>query len=135
MGGNNSKGTELEVFKEKKARLNLALVGSLFSESPQTTKTLLKQITRQKRLSGTYYASLNKRLNNLLELGIIGKAKPKANEPTPQAFELRPKGYLAFFLHSYSMQQILDLATDAQAAQILLALLNVVLDENGKNDF
>ncbi len=135
MGGSNSKGTELEVFKDKKARLNLALLSSLFSESPQTTKTLLKQITRQKRLSGTYYASLNKRLNNLMELGYVGKAKPKANEPTPQAYELRSKGFLAFFLHSYSIQQILDLATDAQASQILLALLNVVLEENDKNDF
>ena len=134
MGGNSSKGTELEVFKDRKARLNLALIRSLFSESPQTTKTLLKQITRQKRLSGTYYASLNKRLNNLMELGYVGKAKPKANEPNAQAYELLPKGYLAFFLHSYSMQEILDRATDAQTAHILLVLLNVVLDENDKND-
>lgn len=131
MARKKGKGTELEVFSDKAARVNVAIFGTLVKEKPQTTKQLLKQISKQKGLEETYYASLTKRLHCLQETGYIGEAQPAQTGSKSQAsYELRIKAYLAMFLKENSMQDILDKATDTQAAFSLLALINALLSDN-----
>ena len=129
MARKKGKTTELEVFTGRAARANLAIFKALAKQSPQTIKELRKQIIKQKGLQETYYASLTKRLHYLQETGYIAQAKSTEAGFKAQGYELRVKAYLATFLDAYSMQDILDQATDTQLAQIQLALLNVVLAE------
>lgn len=128
-----NKGTDLDVFRGKAARANLAIFEALAKESPRNIKQIRKQISKQKRLQELYYASLTKRLNCLKETRYVAEAETtqESAKAKAQAYELKMKAYLALFLNSYSMQEILDKATDAQAAQILLILLDVVLSEKG----
>ena len=123
-----SKGTELDVFQDRAARANSAIFEVLAKESPQTIKQLLKKISKYEGLEETYYASLTKRLRNLQETGFIRETKP-VQKGSPVSYELCVKAVLAMFLKETSMQDILDRATEKQAAHILLALLNVFTDE------
>ena len=56
-------------------------------------------------------------------------AKPTGEGAKTQTYELTIKAYLAAFLKENSMQDILDQATDTQAAFLLLTLLNVSLHD------
>jgi DNA-binding HxlR family transcriptional regulator len=123
-----SKGTELEVFTDRAARANAAIFEVLAKESPQTIKQLLKKITKYAGLEETYYASLTKRLRNLNETGFIEEIKPN-QKGAPASYRLCVKAILAMFLKENSIQDILNQATDQQAAHILLTLLNVVLTQ------
>jgi hypothetical protein len=130
---NNGKGTELHVFLDRAARANSAIFDLFAKESPQNIKQLLKQLSKYEGLEEIYYASLTKRLHRLQEAGYIGEAKPAQEDAKGQtSYELRMKAYLAMFLKEHRMQDILDQATDTQAACILLALLNVFLPEKEK---
>ncbi len=121
------KGTELEVFSDRAARANVAVFDALVKDSPQNIKQLLKRISRYEGLEETYYASLTKRLHSLQQTGYIGEAKLELEgAKSLVSYELRTKAYLAMFLKENSIQDIIDQATDTQAANILLALLNVL---------
>lgn len=121
-------GTELDVFQDRAARANAAIFQVLAKESPQTIKQILKKITRYEGLEETYYASLTKRLHNLTETGFIEEIKPK-QKGAPISYRLCTRAILAMFLKENSMQDILNRATDTQAAHVLLALLNVLSPE------
>ena len=125
-----AKGTKLRVFSDRAGRANAAIFGVLAKEGPQNIKKILKQISKCEGLEETYYASLTKRLNSLQDTGYVGEAKTTQKGARGQKnYELRIKAYLAMFLKENSMQDILYLATDKQAAILLLALLNVFQDE------
>jgi hypothetical protein len=119
------KGTELDVFSDRAGRANAAIFDALAKESPQTIKQLLKKITKYEGLEETYYASLTKRLRNLTETGLIEEIKPN-RKGAPASYKLSVKAMLAMFLKENSIQDIIDQASDAQAAYILLAMLNVI---------
>jgi len=121
-------GTELDVFHDRAARANAAIFEVLAKESPQTIKQIHKKITRYEGLQETYYASLTKRLRNLTEKGFIEEIKPD-RKGAPASYRLRVKAVLAMFLKENSLQNILDQATERQAAYILLTLLNVASSE------
>jgi len=124
------KKIDLAVFSDRAARANAAILEVLAKESPQTIKQLLKKISKYEGLEETYYASLTKRLHVLQETGYIKETKStRKNAKEQTRYELRTKALLAMFLKENSMQYLPDLATDKQAAIILLALLNVFQDE------
>ena len=128
MARKNSRGTELDVFSGRAGRANAAIFDALVRESPQTIKQLLKKITKYEGLEETYYASLTKRLHNLMETGFIQEIKT-GQKGTLARYQLCIKSILNMFLKENSMQDILDQATDTQSAYILLALLNVIFTE------
>lgn len=129
------KGTELDVFSDRAARANSAIFDMLAKERPKTIKQILKQISKYEGLEETYYASLTKRLNSLQEAGYVGEVKTAEEDSKGQkSYELGIKAYLAMFLKENSVQDIIDQATDAQAAYILLALLNVFSQEKDQNE-
>jgi len=125
---NHGKGTELDVFKDRAGRANLAIFEVLAKTSPQNIKQILKQISRYKGLEETYYASLTKRLHNLTESGFIEETK-QTQKGAPATYRLCIKAYLAMLLKENSIQDIINQATETQAANILLALLNVLSPE------
>jgi len=119
-----SKGTDLEVFSGREASRNLAIFEILANSDPQTIPQLQKQICKRKELSGTYYASISKRIHCLEETGYIRQAKPATEGTKAATYELRIKAYLATFLKYSSIEDLLSQVIDAQAAMILLALIN-----------
>jgi len=126
-GKNKSNGTVLEVFQGRAGRTNAAIFDLLAQESPQTIKQILKKITKYEGLEETYYASLTKRLRNLTETGFIEEIKPN-QKGAPANYRLCVKAVLEMFLKENRIQDILNRATDRQAAHMLLALLNVFSD-------
>jgi hypothetical protein len=65
-----------------------------------------------------------------MESGYVKEAKPAAEGSNRQVnYELRMKAHPARFLNENSMQEIIDQATDTQAAIILLSLLNVLFPQ------
>jgi len=127
------KGTDLDVFSDRAGRANAAIFEALARESPQTIKQLLKKITKYEGLEETYYASLTKRLHNLTESGFIEEIK-STQKGVPASYRLCIKAILAMFLKGNSMQDILDQATDTQAAMILLALINAVSSKKAQDN-
>jgi len=125
-------GTELDVFQDRAARANAAIFEVLAKESPQTIKQILKKIVKYEGLEETYFASLNKRLGNLVEIGLIEEIKPN-KKGAPASYRLCVKAFLAMVLEDNSMQDIFSKATEKGAAHILLAFLNVLLNQKDSN--
>ncbi len=119
------------MFSGRAGRANAAIFEVLAKESPQTTKQILKKITKYEGLQETYYASLTKRLRNLVEIGLIEEIKPD-QKGAPASYKLCVKAVLAMVLEENSMQSIFNKATNNQAAHILLTVLNVLLPEKDK---
>jgi hypothetical protein len=126
------KGTELDVFSGRAGRANAAIFDALAKGSPQTIKQILKKITKYEGLEETYYASLTKRLHNLLETGLIEEIKP-SRKGAPASYKLCVKSILAMVLEENRMQDIFNQATNNQAAHILIAVLNVLLSKKDSN--
>ena len=124
-----SRGTALKVTRGKAARANLAIFSTLARENSLTVKQLQKRVSKYKGLDETYYASLTKRLHCLEDTAYVKKTKSTKEGIEAQTYDLRIKAYLAMLLNENSMQDIIDQATDKQAAFILLALLNVLMPD------
>jgi DNA-directed RNA polymerase len=119
-------GSELSVFMGVEAKLNLAIFLILaVSDYPLKITELLKLLSKQKEVSGTYYASLTKRLRCLVNDEYLKENKVGSEVAT---YQLTNKALLAMFLDSNNMQEILDKASEKKRAFLLLALANSVLE-------
>lgn len=116
--------SELSVFKGREARLNLAIFIALALLGPLTITGIQKQVSKQKGLEGTYYASLTKRLRCLDANGYITGLEQKTNRKA-LTYQITNKAYLAMFFYENSLQEILNQATENEAAFLLLNLLNI----------
>jgi len=121
------------VFQDRAARANDAIFSVLAKESPLTIKQILKKISKYEGLEETYYASLTKRLRNLTETGFIKEIAPE-KKGAPASYQLCIKAYLAMFLKENSIQDLLNQASEQQAAIILLALLNVLQNQKEQTE-
>ena len=116
-------GSELSVFKGREGKLNFAIFLILALSDPLKIKELQKQLSKNPHLEGTYYASLTKRLHCLVDEEYLKENKVGRQAAT---YQLTNKALLAVFLDSYSMQEILDKASQKKRALLLLALVNSV---------
>jgi DNA-binding Lrp family transcriptional regulator len=73
MARKKSKGTELSVFKGRKAKLNRAIMQILTQNSPQTIYDIRKQILQTRNLKTTRYANVNTRVKALEKDGYLRK--------------------------------------------------------------
>jgi predicted transcriptional regulator len=129
------KGTELSVFKGREARLNRAIFETLASERPQNISSLQKRLNKQKGLGGTYYASLNKRIRSLENSGFVSQSpKPEEGGSKAAIYELRPKAFLASFLDSISIEELLSNITDTNASILLLSLIRAISVDGENNE-
>ena len=116
-------GSELSVFKGREAKLNLAIFFILALSDPLNINELQKQVSKQRKLGGTYYASLTKRLRCLVADEYL-KENKVGN--TASTYQLTNKAYLAIFLRSNNIQDVLDKASEQKRAFLLLVLVNAV---------
>jgi hypothetical protein len=116
-------GSELSVFKGREAKLNLAIFFILALSDPLTITELQKQVSKDRKLEGTYYASLTKRLRALVDDEYLKENKIGSKAAT---YQLSNKAYLAMFLDSNSIQEILDKASEKRRAFLLLTLINSI---------
>jgi hypothetical protein len=114
------KGSELSVFKGREAKLNIAIFFILALSDPLNINELQKQVSKQRNLGGTYYASLTKRLRCLVADEYLKENKVGNKAAT---YQLTNKAYLAIFLGSNYMQEILDKASEKKRALLLLAFI------------
>ncbi len=108
-------GSELSVFKGREARLNLAIFIALALLGQLTINELQKQVSKQKGLAGTYYASLTKRLRCLVTDEYIKEVQPKTGARAA-TYQLTNKACLAIFFNSNALQEILDNSTESRRA-------------------
>jgi len=129
-------GSKLSVFKGRKASLNRAIFVILDKEGPKTVIEIQKQLSKQKNLEGTYYASVNKRIHCLEKAGYIKPALNKTAQPTSKAiiYELRAKAYLATFINKKSAEELLNKVTDKDATIILSDLVHAFLTSNREQE-
>jgi Fe2+ or Zn2+ uptake regulation protein len=117
------------VFKGREAKLNRAIFQALATKSPQTAYGMHKQVTKGKGLKHTRYATVNKRMRNLEELGYIRKVAFKETKAGFEAaiYEITTKAYLAILLNSVDLEKMLVLIDEADATEILVSLLSKTL--------
>ncbi len=119
-------GSELSVFMGVEAKLNLAIFLILaVSDYPLKITELLKLLSKQREFSGTYYASLTKRLHCLVNEQYLKEKKVGSEAAT---YQLTNKALLAVFLDSNNMQEIFDKASEKKRAFLLLVLADSVLE-------
>lgn len=127
MARKKKKGTEFSVFKGREARLNRAIFRVLAKEEPQTTRELRKKIIQTKGMRHTSYSTVNKRVRSLEQAGFLRKAAMKERlGGITNYYELRPKAYLATFLNSTNLEDLLMRFEDASALAVLGTLINAM---------
>jgi hypothetical protein len=116
-------GSKLSVFKGREASLNRAIFAILAKEGPKTIIELQRQLSKQKGLQGTYYASINKRIHCLEEAGYVSPMQTSQQALKAVLYELRPKALLATFMSKKSPEEVLNQITDKDAIIILSDLI------------
>ena len=121
----NRKTGRISFFKGREARLNRAIIQVLGAEEPQTTRQVRKKITQIRGMKHTSYSTVNKRVRSLERSGYLRKAavKERAGGIT-NYYELRPKAFLAFFLNSTRMEDLVGQVNDTTALTLLGAIIN-----------
>lgn len=134
MAGKKCKGTELDVFKGREARLNRAIFFVIAKEGPQTIYNIHKLIRTQTRLRRTYYANVNKRVRALEQssyLRILNKQKTKAGFEA-SVYEISQRAYLALLINSVDMNDILVKLDEGNSSEILAILLSSLMGHERK---
>jgi len=118
------KNTRLSVFKGREARLNHAIFQILSLKGPQTIYDVHRQVRVHRGLRYIRYASVNKRVRALEELGYVKKIGAKKTKAGFEAsiYELCAKAYLAILLNSINLEDLLAQVNEATASAILGAL-------------
>ncbi len=129
MARKKSKGTELSVFKGREAKLNRAIFQVLAINEPQTTRSLRKAITQIKGMKNTSYSTVNKRVRILEQKGYLKRVEVRERiGGLTNYYELRPKAYLASFLSSKNLGEIIGRINDTGALSLLGILFTVIND-------
>lgn len=111
----------LSVFKGREAKLNRAIFQTLALHGPQTIYDIHKRIRTTREFRSVKYASINKRVRALRESDYLRIAGTKVTQAGPETslHELAIKAYLATFLSSITMEDLLSKLVKADAEEIL----------------
>jgi predicted transcriptional regulator len=121
-----NKATELEVFKGREAKLNLAIFLVLGYKEPQTTREICKKVNQVKGRKHFSYSTVNRRVRSLEEQLYIKKTEVKQRlGGITNYYELRPKAHLAKFLNSTNMNNMIEQVNDETAVTLLGAFFTV----------
>jgi hypothetical protein len=118
------KNTRLSVFKGREARLNRAIFQSLALKGAQTIYDIHKHVRTFRGLRYTYYGNVNKRVRALQQLGYIKEVRVKSTKAGFEAveYELTIRTYLALFLDSVSIEDLLNRMDEDLASEVLAAI-------------
>jgi DNA-binding PadR family transcriptional regulator len=122
-----SKGTELSVFKGREAKLNRAIFQALALKGPQTIYDIHKRLGKTRGLRYTHYGNANKRVRDLQSKGYVKEARAKSTKAGFEAieYELTSKAYLALVFDSLKPEDLLDLASEEVASEILAIIVTL----------
>jgi len=118
------KRAELSVFKGREAKLNHAIFHILALKGPQTIYDIHKIVKTRRRLRHVRYASVNKRVRALQELGYIKKTGAKKTKAGFKAsiYELTARAYLALLLNSTNLEELVMRVDESTASAIIAAI-------------
>jgi DNA-binding MarR family transcriptional regulator len=104
--------------------INKAIFHVLALKGPLTIYDIHKEVKSQIGLRGIRYASVNKRVRFLEELGYVEKIGIKKTKAGFQAsiYELTTKAYLAILFNSINLEDLLIQVNEATASAILGAM-------------
>ena len=125
MARKKCKGTELNVFKGREAKLNRAIFQTLAMTGPQTIYDLHKNFRTQKELKKIHYGNVNKRVRALEKIGYVRVDKIQKTKSGFDAtvYELSVKTYLALVLNADSLENLLNNISENAALEILSAIV------------
>ena len=105
MARRKDKRGRLSVFKGRAARLNKAIFRILALKDPLTIYDIHKEAKAQKGLGHIRYASINKRVRSLEELGYVNKIGVKKTKAGFEAstYELTTRACLAMLLNTINL--------------------------------
>ena len=112
------------MFKGREARLNRAIFQSLALKGAQTIYDIHKHVRTFRGLRYTYYGNVNKRVRALQQLGYIKEVRVKSTKAGFEAveYELTIRTYLALFLDSVSIEDLLNRMDEDLASEVLAAI-------------
>jgi DNA-binding Lrp family transcriptional regulator len=118
----------ISVFKGREARLNKAIFHILALKGPLTIYDIHKEVKAQKGLRYSRYASVNKRVRSLEELGYIQKIGVKKTKAGFEAsiYELSVRAYLAILFNSINPDDLL-MRVDESTASAILATIKYIM--------
>ena len=121
MAKRKRKTGRISVFKGREVQLNRAIFQVLAVKGPQTIYDIHKIVKTRRRLRHVRYASVNKRVRSLEELGYIKKIGVKKTKAGFEAsiYELTARAYLALLLNSINLDELVMRADEATASAIL----------------
>ena len=124
MPSQKRKTSSVSVFKGIEAKLNKAIFQILALRGPLTAYEIHKQVKARRKLQHTRYASVNRRVRSLDELGYVKRTGVKRTKAGFEAtiYELTIKAYLALLLNSVDLEELLMRLDEATASAILATI-------------
>ena len=115
----------ISVFKGREAKLNRVIFHILALKGPLTIYDIHKEVKARRRLWRTRYASVNKRVRSLAEVGFLKKIGVKKTKAGFKAsiYELTARAYLAIMLNSTNLDKLVMRVDEATALAILAAVI------------
>lgn len=115
------------VFKGREAKHNYAIFQILALKGPLTIYDIHKEVKTLRAFRYVRYASVNKRVRSLEELGYIGKIGVKKTKAGFEAsrYELTARAYLAILLSQIDLDRFVEEAGDEAVLSALAALSSV----------
>jgi len=122
------RNTRLSVFKGREAKLNRAVFQSLALKGAQTIYDIHKHVRTFRGLKYTYYGNVNKRERALQQLGYVKEVRVKSTKAGFEAteYELATRTYLALFLDSISIEDLLNRMDEDVTSEILAAIASLM---------
>jgi len=122
------KSSSLSVFKGREAKLNKAIFHILALKGPQTIYDIHKEAKTRRGLRHIRYATINKRVRALEELGYIKKIGFKKTKAGFKAtiYELSARAYLAMTLNAINLEDLVMQAEEPTALAILGYLIDAL---------
>jgi DNA-binding PadR family transcriptional regulator len=114
----------ISVFKGREAKLNRAIFHILALKGPLTIYDVHKEVKARRGFRRIRYASVNKRVRSLEELGFIKRISVKRTKAGFEAsiYKLTIQAYLAILLESVNLEDLLKRVDEATASAILATI-------------
>ena len=123
---------KLGVFKGRGAVRTLAIFRILVDTGPLSIGDIQRKLKRIRSIETTYYASLYKRIHALVHAGYIEEVKPATDQAVGFKvcrYDVCTKFYVAYYLNGKSLEEIIRILNEPNAAIILAELINAEIAE------
>lgn len=121
---------KLSVFKGREAKLNRAILLTLFQDSPLVVYDITKQVKKQKGFKSTKYTNVNRRVRALMQQGyieIVGSRETQSGS-LATLYQTTIRAKAAFYTKAVNPDQFIEQAT-AQTLTTALAAIVLFIEE------